>query len=241
MFANYSNLNQDYVPNNTKKDKWLKREFYKDNSYETIDELSNLYHRYKATDEGLEFTYVQEIKFDFDVDDIAYVEKDAIVSYVAGEEPTENTAGNLGQYFYNIADYKVWKCTSLGQTVYRWEQLERFSIPQTNVGQKVKLSEVNDAITCVVFDRRGEIVYQADIENNSRTIDISKEDSATYLIPGLYEFIFLVGEEFRACYNVVVKDTRSAFNKSINNTPVVFGQEESGSPLGLSGISYQGD
>ena len=174
MFANYSNLNQDYVPNNTKKDKWLKREFYKDNSYETIDELSNLYHRYKATDEGLEFTYGQEIKFDFDVDDIAYVEKDAIVSYVAGEEPTESTAGNLGQYFYNIADYKVWKCTSLGQTVYRWEQLERFSIPQTNVGQKVKLSEVNDAITCVVFDKRGEIAYQVDIENNSTTIP--KED-----------------------------------------------------------------
>lgn len=214
MFDNFQNLDPNYVPNNIKKEELIDREEYKDVPYDIIDNREHFYHRYKNEENGKAFSYGQEINFDFEVDDVVYVEENAIVSYTQGEEPTTETVGEYGQYFYNIPDEKLWKCTSRGQTVYQWQQIKPFSVP-TKGYQKVYLSPIDGEVECDIFNRDGEIVYREILADGVRTIIITAENART-LIPDIYEFMFFFNGEFRASYNVIIKDTRNSFNKDIN-------------------------
>lgn len=214
MFDNFQNLDPDYIPNNIKKEELIDREEYKDVPYDIVDNKEHFYHRYRDGQEGKSFAYGQEISFDFEVDDVAYVEEDAFVSYTKDEEPTTETKGEYGQYFYNILDEKLWKCISRGQTVYQWQRIRPFTIPVKG-SQMVYLDAIDGEVECDVFNRNGEIVYRKVIEGGVRTLTIDSSEAKT-LIPDIYEFLFFFDGEFRASYNIIIKDTRNAFNKDIN-------------------------
>lgn len=217
MFDEYINLDPNYIPNNITKEKIVPRQYYERDAYGLINNIDNnveLYHRYKEEQDGKAFSYGQDIIFDFEVDDIAYVEANAIVTYEDGEEPTESTYGEFGQRFYNIKDLKVWRCLSRGQTIYKWEQDKCFSIPMYGA-QKVFLDPIEGDIECVVFDRLGEIVFKKNINGDIRTIVIRAEEIKN-VVPGLYEFMFFYDGGFRSSYNILIKDTRDSFNKDIN-------------------------
>lgn len=151
---------------------------------------------------------------DFDIDNIIYVEDNAIVSCVSQQEPTQSTAGEYGQYYYNLADLKLFKCVNFGQTYYDWEEQEFFTYPEKGT-QKVIIEANSSPITLKVYNTRGEVVFTKDLAYNAKTLTITSEECQG-IIPDLYKFVFFTNEKAKLSYDVVIVDTRDAFNKDIN-------------------------
>ena len=162
---------------------------------------------------GYKFAWGQAISFPFDADTIIFVEEDAIVSYTPNETPTESTIGTLGQYFYNVPDLKVYRCTNFGQLYYQWELEDEFTFPEDGT-QKVVLEENSYPIEFSMYNTRGEKVLTKELGRDAKTLYITEEE-AENIIPDIYDFIFIADRKIKYCKQVVIIDTRDAFNKDI--------------------------
>lgn len=163
---------------------------------------------------GYRYAWGQAISFPFEADDVIYVEEDAIVSDVDGEEPNEQTVGVLGQYFYNVHDLKLYRCVNFGQCYYQWELQEYFTYPK-NGTKKVVVKENTYPIEFSMYNTRGEKVLTKELDRDTKVLYITEEE-AENIIPDIYDFLFVANREIKYCKQVVIVDTRNAFNKDIN-------------------------
>lgn len=105
----------------------------------TTNELCNVNHYrgeqpygdYNALGEldGYYWNYGDTINLSFHIDGELTVESDAIIYSAIGEEPTEETVGEIDQRAYNVVDLKSWTCVSIDDGKYTWEKDEEFTYP----------------------------------------------------------------------------------------------------------------
>ena len=208
MFDSYDRLNSDYIPHNSNDCKCATRIIY---SPYFDDEVIDVWGKVV----GYRYDFGQEIEINFDVDDYIFVEDNAIISNIAEEAPTENTVGEYGQYFYNVADLKLYKCVNFGQLYYNWQEQDAFSYP-SNGTKKVVIRTNLSPIDVVIFNTRGEIVLTKTLLSDTKTLFISNEESSK-IIPDLYKIVFITDFKIKQFIEIVIVDTRNSFNKDINH------------------------
>ena len=123
MFDNYTDLREDYIPNNTTSTfPYARRIFQK---VLPIKE-ENIVGKFV----GCSWNYGDTLELRFDINPKIMVERDAIVFETTGYAPTETTEGYLGQRAYNTEDIKSWVCKTLDKNEYVWEEDKEFTFPQ---------------------------------------------------------------------------------------------------------------
>lgn len=183
MFENYKNLNPEYAPNN-----------------QSVS-LPKCEHKLELTTPKTLLNYWGEpIGYKWNAGDIfnlsinlstaITIESDDIVYATTGEAPTDTTKGEFGQSIYNIVDMRRWVCTSIGQSVYKWQEQIPFSYP-IHASKLVYLQDVKEYIgkTLIlsILNFRGDIIYEREkIGNEIISLDVDNELS-DILIPGLYK------------------------------------------------------
>ena len=183
IISNYENLNSEYHPNNMCRRQMLSREEYQHSLPYRVYDISGDFG-------GYSWNYGDSLSMTFNVNPIIMVENDALIYTEAGEAPDENTEGQLGQFAYNVYDFKCWICTTFDQITNTWELQDEFTYPRNIAGKPVMLyvyKDINQFSGKVIFyNFRWEEVCTFDVVGNDTvTIEITPEIS-NKLVKGIY-------------------------------------------------------
>lgn len=192
MFKNYHNIADNYVPNN------LINSFITSTVDTKLDPVaaSAPFEEYgrKGNLIGYSWRQGETLNLEFNIDGEIAVESDAIVSTTAGDAPAPKTMGRVGQSFYNVVDFKLWKCIAISTLTdeYIWKQYQ-FDYPD-NESRKIYVSAKDylkdKEIAVTLYNFRHEPVDHPKatqhFEGTPKVIfKIDKELSAT-LVKGIY-------------------------------------------------------
>ena len=186
MFTNYQNLSEYYIPNN------LSKSFDKPQSYTKLDPIagSKPYELYNAKGEleGYYWYYGNLLNLEFNIDGEITVESNAIIYKTAGQCPTYNTEGRIGQKIYNIVDFKSWQCVGYKKSQYLWLEDKEFTYPIK--GDKVYLSAdkylADKTLKLTIYNFRYESVYEKSFTRSSTIIVPIDESLSNKLMKGVY-------------------------------------------------------
>ena len=183
MFDNYNNQNTNYIPNN------LGYACRKPMAYPIP------YAEYNAEGEqsGYYWYYGDTVNLVFDLIGELTVESGTKIYTVTGQEPTENTVGEIGDCAYNLTDKISWSLSTItidgNKTKYGWVQNETYENPPT--GEQQVYISVADYVAGMealikLYNFRYEEVYSYTTEATSDiTLSIGRELSEK-LIKGTY-------------------------------------------------------
>lgn len=188
MFKNYHNIADNYVPNN------LINSFITQKSDTKLDPVSASapFEEYNKKGELVGYSWRQgeTLNLEFNIDGEIAIESDAIVSTTSGDAPSESTMGRVGQSFYNIVDFKLWKCIAISTLTdeYIWRQYQ-FDYPDGEA-RKVYVSArdylKDKEIDVTLYNFRHEPIVTQHFEGTPKVIfKIDKELSAS-LVRGIY-------------------------------------------------------
>lgn len=192
LFDNYTNLDPTYSPNNQ----------YKELTEISVFNNDVFQKKYNALGElvGYGWHYGDKFSFSLSMNDCISIESNAIVYTNANESPSENTYADFGDKAYNIIDLKCWECQSLGQTVYRWEEKNKFEHPRTSDRHITLMNNshlANKTVIMHIYNFRGENIYTQSYicDQNACVLVNVDEDISKTLISGTYRFEFVTEEE----------------------------------------------
>ena len=222
MFDSYSNLSGIYVPNNSEKNFYYYR-LFNDNE---IKKEYNI----KGDFIGYSWVYGTTLIIPYSLNKIIYVEEDALIFDVEGEEPTTETIGIKGQRAYNTYDIKSWTCETLDQATYNWVEDKEFTYPINGTKEITLVTEKDTLGKTVLFtikNFRHEVVYSneypvANIINLTIDDELSKK-----LLKGTYNcYIDLIEDEvsFANCakFNITITDSND-FKDSLGTISMLRG------------------
>jgi hypothetical protein len=207
MFDSYSNLSDIYVPNNSEK-----------RLYEYInfnDSIIKKEYNIKNDFIGYSWSYGTTLTIPYSLNKIIYVEEDALVFAVEGEEPTTETIGVKGQRAYNTYDIKSWTCETLDQTIYNWVEDKEFVYPINGTKEITLVTEKETLGKTVLFtikNFRHEVVYSNEYPVTDTINLIIDEELSKKLLKGTYNcYIDLIEDDlsFRNCakFNITIIDS----------------------------------
>ena len=187
MFLNYQNLADNYIPNN------LINTYPHNISNSKLNpvDASKPYEEYDAKGElsGYFWHYGETLNLEFQLDGEITLESDAILLKSAGQTPTEQTVGKIGQRVYNIIDLRSWTCVAVVDEKHTWQEDSEFTYP-LNSDRSVYISAEDylsdKQVEVTIYNFRMEPVVQK-IYNGSSVIvfHIDKKLSAL-LQKGIY-------------------------------------------------------
>lgn len=163
LLDNYNNLQADYIPNNFNQcvEQNLNNQFAPENK-------TRPYIEYNERGEQIGYYWYQgdTVEFEFDLIGEITLQYDSIIYNIPNKSPTSETIGKLNQLAYNIVDKKEWKCTSINNNIYTWEEVE-YSIPNWGSNYYITAEEYlkDKYIRIQLFDFRHNPIY------NSQNID----------------------------------------------------------------------
>ena len=187
MFTNYQNLSEYYTPNNLAKYQQQPSSYTKFNSSNTT--LPYELYNAKSELEGYFWNYGETITLDFSIDGYFTMNDNDRILYKAGEKPSINTEGRLGQKIYNIIDYKSWECKSYSHSEYIWEEDKEFTYP-LNTKQFVYIDASDylkdKMITFRLYNFRYEEIYTKNISGSPEIKIFIDTEINKLLTKGIY-------------------------------------------------------
>ena len=147
---------------------------------------------------GYSWNYGETVSIPITVDVPIRVEADAYCSDVEGEEPTIDTAGRIGQKFYNTRDMRSWVLISYAPNnmSFIWKEDPRFTFPEDGERMMVDSPNMNGKYILAEFiNFRGEQMFERLYEDvNSAEFVIDITDSLN-IHRGIYDLYIYVGDE----------------------------------------------
>ena len=182
MFDNYTNLNPDYIPNNTFDNEDIKYICDK-------DILPHKLYNVKKNFTGYQWNNTDRFNWTISVDKNIRVAKDAIIYEKSGEAPDIRTVGTrLGQHAYNIQDAKSWTFCGRTETIYMWVEDDYIIYPVNGTKHITINTNMEDKyIKVTIFNFRWESIFESigNIGESELSIDIN-DSVANILTPGVY-------------------------------------------------------
>lgn len=182
MFDNYNNQNTDYIPNN------LGYACRKPMAYP----IPYVEYNTEGEQSGYYWYYGDTVNLVFELTGEVTVEGDSILYFISGEEPSEDTEGEIGQKAYNLNDLISWTCVGIiddGIITYVWNKDDEFIYPETGEkGVYIPASKYINGMTAIakIYNFRFEEVYSEEFDaSNEITLSIGRELSEK-LIKGTY-------------------------------------------------------
>ena len=211
MFDNYDKLQQNYVPNNLNKafpvpPTCKKIEETRPNKpYDMYDEMGKFI--------GYFWNYGDTVSLDFTITGEYTVEGNAIISTVSEQEPNTETVGYIGQYYINVVDNKVWKCTTINGNIYTWTDVTGVENP---VGSKSVYIDAEDylkdkTLYFKLYNFRGEMVYEETQEASTSCIINIGEELSKKLVRGNYTANLTLFDNYTGDYETLFSDSDGIF------------------------------